>query len=431
MANTIQIIIEAIDKTGGALSGISSYFSDLGRTIGDLVNNPFVDFLKDSIKYTQDYGVAVSDFSRTSGLTIEESSRLIQTAKDFGVSYEDLMKGVENATKNGTEVTIEELGKIADEYRSLDDPVGQAQLLVNNFGQAGLGMGALFEQGKEGILSAMGEVDEALVIDPGEKTKLDAYATAAGDFEQAIGGLKVAVGTELMPALTDFFEGMNEVIGKFEEFDAKWRIFYLNATTMGGLTLWNKTSDMFAENFIMPELKFAEDLSTYQAYRDYMQEILDLANLTADGYGAVRTRTGEAIEGVIILTEEEWKAKQEAQAIANVYSGMPDEITKIINVEADFSDAALEAIAMFGGGGGGKVSIGKLDDGENKRGPGGANGLDFVVPPGYPGDSFPFRAQSGERVQVTPKSAGSGDGFDYDRLIRGFVEALERSSLVR
>lgn len=64
-------------------------------------------------------------------------------------------------------------------------------------------------------------------------------------------------------------------------------------------------------------------------------------------------------------------------------------------------------------------------------GPGGANGLDFTVPPGYPNDSFPFRAQSGERVQVTPKSAVSGDGFDYDRLIRGFVEALERSSLVR
>jgi hypothetical protein len=36
------------------------------------------------------------------------------------------------------------------------------------------------------------------------------------------------------------------------------------------------------------------------------------------------------------------------------------------------------------------------------KGPGGANGMDFIVPPGYPNDSFPFRAQSGERVTVTP-----------------------------
>lgn len=33
-------------------------------------------------------------------------------------------------------------------------------------------------------------------------------------------------------------------------------------------------------------------------------------------------------------------------------------------------------------------------------------GADFVVPPGYPGDSFPMRVSSGERVQVTPRGQG-------------------------
>jgi hypothetical protein len=44
------------------------------------------------------------------------------------------------------------------------------------------------------------------------------------------------------------------------------------------------------------------------------------------------------------------------------------------------------------------------------EGPGGQHGLDFVVPPGFPGDSFPFRATSGEHVQVTPKGQGSAGG---------------------
>jgi hypothetical protein len=35
-------------------------------------------------------------------------------------------------------------------------------------------------------------------------------------------------------------------------------------------------------------------------------------------------------------------------------------------------------------------------------GPGGQHGLDFVVPPGFPNDSFPIRAESGERVTITP-----------------------------
>lgn len=43
-----------------------------------------------------------------------------------------------------------------------------------------------------------------------------------------------------------------------------------------------------------------------------------------------------------------------------------------------------------------------------------AGGGDFIVPPGFPNDSFPMRVQSGERVQVTPAGevgrAGNGGG---------------------
>lgn len=38
----------------------------------------------------------------------------------------------------------------------------------------------------------------------------------------------------------------------------------------------------------------------------------------------------------------------------------------------------------------------------------GQHGLDFIVPPGYPSDSFPVRATSGEHVQVTPRGKGRG-----------------------
>ena len=42
---------------------------------------------------------------------------------------------------------------------------------------------------------------------------------------------------------------------------------------------------------------------------------------------------------------------------------------------------------------------------------GGANGLDMIVPPGYPNDSFPVWAQSGERVTITPPGRGGAGGF--------------------
>lgn len=53
------------------------------------------------------------------------------------------------------------------------------------------------------------------------------------------------------------------------------------------------------------------------------------------------------------------------------------------------------------------------EKGWSKVGIGGANGLDMVVPAGYPNDSFPIRAQSGEHVQITP----AGQGVDNTELL--------------
>lgn len=51
--------------------------------------------------------------------------------------------------------------------------------------------------------------------------------------------------------------------------------------------------------------------------------------------------------------------------------------------------------------------------------PGFAKGVDMVVPPGYPNDSFPMFVSSGERVQVTPfgKKAKSGGAASYASIV--------------
>ena len=48
------------------------------------------------------------------------------------------------------------------------------------------------------------------------------------------------------------------------------------------------------------------------------------------------------------------------------------------------------------------------------NGPGGQHGLDIIVPSGFPGDTYPVRASSGERVTVTP--AGSSYSYGGDTI---------------
>ena len=49
-----------------------------------------------------------------------------------------------------------------------------------------------------------------------------------------------------------------------------------------------------------------------------------------------------------------------------------------------------------------------VTDPDRLGGPAGHAGMDFVVPPGYPNDSYPMRVESGEHVQVTPAGQSPG-----------------------
>ena len=69
----------------------------------------------------------------------------------------------------------------------------------------------------------------------------------------------------------------------------------------------------------------------------------------------------------------------------------------------DFGISAAALTAMVIGMGAAQAAI----VGQQKA-PSFAQGGDFVVPPGFPNDSFPMNVESGERVQITPKSGVGG-----------------------
>jgi uncharacterized protein YoxC len=77
----------------------------------------------------------------------------------------------------------------------------------------------------------------------------------------------------------------------------------------------------------------------------------------------------------------------------------------------------------YGGGGGGKPKDPRK--GSGNIGPwGGQRGLDMIVPPGFPADSFPVRATSGERVTVQTKAQQHGGG-DFAARLENLEFAIE------
>ncbi len=78
-----------------------------------------------------------------------------------------------------------------------------------------------------------------------------------------------------------------------------------------------------------------------------------------------------------------------------------------------------------GGGSGGAATSGaggaSSGAGGGHVGPGAASGIDFIVPPGFPNDSYLQPVQSGERVQVTPAGQSSTSGMTVNNNFNGPV----------
>lgn len=61
-----------------------------------------------------------------------------------------------------------------------------------------------------------------------------------------------------------------------------------------------------------------------------------------------------------------------------------------------------------------------------------AGGADFIVPPGYPNDSYgPIYVQSGEHVQVTPAGQAQGGGSSAPPIVQVFLDSQQIAAIVR
>lgn len=165
----------------------------------------------------------------------------------------------------------------------------------------------------------------------------------------------------------------------------------------------------------------AHELATNRIILSYAQQLLAADGLTQEeALFLIQRGVDMGIYADDAVVEMK-RVLTEAGKLTAALNGIPSNINININTGLSTGSGGTDAATNY--------SYGGDDDG-----PGGANGLNFMVPPGYPNDSFPIRVQSGEHVQVTPANQvqqPQGIEIDYDRMASAFIQALETSPLVR
>ena len=227
MADTkLRIFLETIykgtgiSKAGGELTGLGQRIS--GVPFGALLSGSMgavaaITALGLAAKKTVEefvaYGKEVRDLSLRMGTNTEEASRLIQVSDDLQVSSGTVSAAMRKMSLQGIQPSIAGMAELADKYVALEDPVKRNQLLMKNFGRAGLEMARVMLVGGDALKDMARNIDDTLVLTEEEVKKTEDWFRATDALDDALKGMRYTIGSELIPTLVAFIEFFTPTAG--------------------------------------------------------------------------------------------------------------------------------------------------------------------------------------------------------------------------
>ena len=205
---------EAADVAGIGLDGVGNGAMVAGAAVAGMAT-----FIAGGVQKLGEMTSEVRKFKDSSGATWEESSRLVAVFDDMGVSAETgaasmarLAKNVDAGkfeqfgievvrAKDGTIDMVATLGAAADAMNATTDPTKRAAMGTALFGKSWADLMPVLQQGSGGIRQAMGDVKDYQIVSEESAAKQREMSLAVDDLQDAVGGLQMALASDLIPEL--------------------------------------------------------------------------------------------------------------------------------------------------------------------------------------------------------------------------------------
>ncbi len=213
MANQVDIIIKAVDRASGEINKVTGAGSKLAAGFQSLTGFSLgagaamaavgagVKFLQQAVDETVNYATEVDNMSRLLGISTEETSMLIQASDDLFISQEKLASGLQAATRQGIDVSIDGLKELSAQYLALPAGVERSEFVLKTFGRSGAEMGKLMEQGAEGIEAATSAIADNMIVTQQSMNDIMNYKRSIDNLSDSWQGFKYTVGSEVIPQL--------------------------------------------------------------------------------------------------------------------------------------------------------------------------------------------------------------------------------------
>lgn len=162
------------------------------------------------------YADQVRTIQNATGATAESASQLIQILDDQKISFEQLEKVV---AKNGKtyDYSIAGIAAMSEEYLKLGSANEQAAFMQERFGKAWIDFVPIMQQGKDAILEQAAAVSDGMVLTQDAVDQAREYEIALDNWNDSVMALKVSIGTELLPAVTNLIGSGQSLADTYKE----------------------------------------------------------------------------------------------------------------------------------------------------------------------------------------------------------------------
>src|SRR3989337_993381 len=167
--NASKVIKQTTGSLGGMKSGLDGTLKSLtGFGLSTFTALGAVTALAGGIKKvvneTVENGKQVDDLSRALGTSTEEASKLIQNADDLRIDVGSLQTAFRIALKQGILPSVDGLKDLGAEYKALKTPAEKAQFALKTFGRSGLQMQKILELDAKALDEMAKSAEEAGLV---------------------------------------------------------------------------------------------------------------------------------------------------------------------------------------------------------------------------------------------------------------------------
>lgn len=358
MAKSVLDIVIKLSKQGGAdketvtgLVKVKSAMMDAAAVAGTMVAAGYA--IKQAYDATVGTMVAYADqvrsISQSTGLTSEESSRLIQVLDDMKVSYEDLQKVVQ---KNGDQFdySIEGLAQMSEQYKSLGTEQEKAAFMQERFGKSWVKFVEVMDKGSSSLLNMNDAVSKNLILTDKSVQQAREHQIQIDNLKDSYDGAAISIGSKFLPALNVLLEARNNDFGAIN-----WRDFIMPVVIYDNIvgltqayknlnpeidsgtqsyTAWAQAAEKAAVASVVlgdAEAEAAEKIKAMNsANTEFLSTMGSMQSTETSYQGTLKT-----------LTQERMDLEAEKQGL--IAQGYSDETTQIMEVNAKLDENSAKA----------------------------------------------------------------------------------------